>query len=174
MSTRLNKLARGPIDHTCTILKRDIRKLSHQPVSLRPQFQCTCYQLTSCILNKAQGWAGGGGGWVGGDMSIAVGWGRSFDHFTQYLHANLTRNPETRDGDEILTVHHGRKESSSIFSVIRWLENIAGKEPSRTKLMWRKEQFSVTLQLTFRICPGFQKRQMRALPHEKKVNFFSK
>ena len=62
------------IDHTCTSLKRDIRKLSHQPVSLRPQFQCTCYQLTSCILNEAQRWAGGGRGWVGGDMSMAVGW----------------------------------------------------------------------------------------------------
>ena len=61
MSTRLNKLARGPIDHTCTSLKIDIRKLSHQPVSLRPQFQCTCYQLTSCILNEAQRWAGGVG-----------------------------------------------------------------------------------------------------------------
>ena len=26
--------------------------------------------------------AGGGGGWGGGDMNIAVGWSRSFDHFT--------------------------------------------------------------------------------------------
>ena len=32
-------------------------------------------------LKQSSG-VGRGGGWVGGDMSIAVGWGRSFDHFT--------------------------------------------------------------------------------------------
>ena len=73
MSTRLNKPARGPIDHTCTSLKKRYKKVIPLTCLIATTVPMQLLPIDFMHVKRSSA--------VGGvDMSIVVGWGTSFDH----------------------------------------------------------------------------------------------